>query len=347
MLSHRISNFSIQPGPLSESEIPASLEKMKKNLRNLSEFSAGILAIVPSFPEDTHAFLAASILSTMLVRDFSKRTTLKQKIKAHLSSLIKFIKKASFTTLSDLQISTQGLILSAKEIIEKCIKEVLKPSQVFILLICTELFQKLQRFPLPLLVCAVMNCTAQASNIKVPEAMPSVYSLLSSPTSPFLPSYSHKEYTLVLDLDETLGHFNKVEFLLRPGASQFLKEMRKTFELVLFTAANRDYADWAMEKVDPNGYVQLRLYRQHTVDSEIKDLERLGRDLNRVIIVDNFSKSFAKQPMNGIEINSWLGDEKDRELEKLSDFLSAIPVPDCSLQEMVASINASLKSCAN
>ena len=184
-------------------------------------------------------------------------------------------------------------------------------------------------------------------NIKVPEAMPSVYSLLSSPTSPFLPSYSHKEYTLVLDLDETLGHFNKVEFLLRPGASQFLKEMRKTFELVLFTAANRDYADWAMEKVDPNGYVQLRLYRQHTVDSEIKDLERLGRDLNRVIIVDNFSKSFAKQPMNGIEINSWLGDEKDRELEKLSDFLSAIPVPDCSLQEMVASINASLKSCAN
>ena len=340
-----MANFSIQARDQSESEIPGSLENMKKSLRNLSEFSSGVLSIFPSFPEDTHPFLAAALLSTMLVRDFSKRTTLTKKIKSHLSSLIKFIKNSSFTTLCDLQTGTRGLILYAKEIIEKCAKETLKPNQVFILLICTELFQNLQRFPLPLLVCAVTNCMTQAVNFKATDVMPSVYSLLSSPTTPFLPSYSHKEYTLVLDLDETLGHFNKVEFLLRPGAGKFLKEMRKTFELVLFTAANRDYADWAMEKVDPNGYVQLRLYRQHTIDAEIKDLEKLGRDISRVIIVDNFSKSFAKQPMNGIEINSWLGDENDRELEKLSDLLSAIPIPEYSLQEMVASINASLKSC--
>jgi len=51
---------------------------------------------------------------------------------------------------------------------------------------------------------------------------------------------------------------------VRPGTEQFLKEMSKYYEIVIFTAATQDYADWVIDKIDPNHYISHRLYRQHT-----------------------------------------------------------------------------------
>lgn len=64
-----------------------------------------------------------------------------------------------------------------------------------------------------------------------------------------------KNYTLVLDLDETLVHYSdengegKVYF--RPHLDYFLKEMVKYFELMIFTAAQQDYADTVINIIDP------------------------------------------------------------------------------------------------
>ena len=57
-----------------------------------------------------------------------------------------------------------------------------------------------------------------------------------------------KEYTLVLDLDETLVHYyeEKNTVLIRPYAGQFLQQMAKFYEVVIFTAGTKDYADWAL-----------------------------------------------------------------------------------------------------
>ena len=65
---------------------------------------------------------------------------------------------------------------------------------------------------------------------------------------PYLPSKSimrnPRKFTLVLDLDETLVHFveeNDSAFIqIRPGAENFLEEMSKYYEIVIFTAAMQD-----------------------------------------------------------------------------------------------------------
>ena len=58
--------------------------------------------------------------------------------------------------------------------------------------------------------------------------------------------------TLVLDLDETLIHFvsSEKKFKLRPGCLQFLKDMSNSFEIVIFTAAAQEYADFILNIIE-------------------------------------------------------------------------------------------------
>lgn len=152
---------------------------------------------------------------------------------------------------------------------------------------------------------------------------------------PYLPPLTEKEqaktYTLVLDLDETLAHYFEIgmegKFLIRPGCQQFLRDMSEYYEIVIFTAAIQDYADWAINQFDPHGLVRYRLYRQHALPCGsvyIKDLSRLGRDLRRIIIVDNVPENFQLQQDNGIFITSWFDDVTDTALSELSSILRDI-----------------------
>ncbi len=128
---------------------------------------------------------------------------------------------------------------------------------------------------------------------------------------------------MVLDLDETLVHFEATErkFRLRPGCLGFLRSLSHPYyEIVVFTAASQEYADFILNVLDPERqHIQHRLYRQHTVVTEegvyLKDLARLGRDLRKTIIVDNIADNFERQEENGIEIKTWVGDPTDRELD--------------------------------
>lgn len=56
----------------------------------------------------------------------------------------------------------------------------------------------------------------------------------------------------------------------------------------------------------------------------IKDLSKLGRDLSKIIIIDNIEENFQAQPNNGIPIRSWYHDPNDREFEKMTPFLRSL-----------------------
>lgn len=64
----------------------------------------------------------------------------------------------------------------------------------------------------------------------------------------------NRKFTLVLDLDETLIHFKnipgKAKFLIRPHCYKFLRNLHSHFELIIFTAAQQQYADWIINKID-------------------------------------------------------------------------------------------------
>eukprot|EP00931_Biecheleriopsis_adriatica_P104740 TRINITY_DN79377_c0_g1_i1.p1 TRINITY_DN79377_c0_g1~~TRINITY_DN79377_c0_g1_i1.p1 ORF type:complete len:552 (+),score=97.52 TRINITY_DN79377_c0_g1_i1:92-1747(+) len=143
-------------------------------------------------------------------------------------------------------------------------------------------------------------------------------------------------YTLVLDLDETLVHSSatsdgsKGTYGVRPGVPEFLKKMSGLgFELVIFTTATQEYADRIIDEIDPERFIQHRLYRQHTIlwgPICIKDLSRIGRHLDRTVIIDNMPDTFAMQPQNGIHIADWFDDPNDQALYDLSPLLEELIV---------------------
>ncbi len=150
---------------------------------------------------------------------------------------------------------------------------------------------------------------------------------------PYVRTKNGKEYSLVLDLDETLIHFkpqNNGEdggiLRVRPGIYEFLDEVGKYYELIVFTTATQDYADVLIDAVEEDKiYFEHRFYREHAtiIDNDfVKDLTRIGRPLDKIIIVDNMPQNFRLQKENGIIIKAFWGeDNSDRALYELMPIL--------------------------
>ncbi len=96
------------------------------------------------------------------------------------------------------------------------------------------------------------------------------------------------------------------------------------FELVVFTAAVKEYADYILDIFDSKKLISHRLYRCSTTQQNgiyLKDLSKLGRDLSKTLIVDNNPENFLLQPENGIYIKSWYSDTDDVALKDLAKYL--------------------------
>jgi CTD small phosphatase-like protein 2 len=115
--------------------------------------------------------------------------------------------------------------------------------------------------------------------------------------------------------------------------------MAKHYEIVIFTAAVKEYADNILDSIDEKKRISHRLYREHTRIEDyvsIKDLSQIGRDLSKCIIVDNIASNFKLQPRNGIAISTWVGEPEDISL------LNLIPVLKKLVVEGVSDVRAGL-----
>jgi len=167
----------------------------------------------------------------------------------------------------------------------------------------------------------------------------------------FLPK-SNKKYTLVIDLDETLihsdfdnelsenshktlqfTHENEViifNLYIRPGVNEFLSFAKERFEIVIFTASRKEYADCILNYLDPEHNIfSHRLYRDDCISIKnkifIKDLRIFKtRRLENLIMIDNSFYSFSNQLNNGVLVTSYYDNANDNDLYNLKKYLQNI-----------------------
>lgn len=148
-----------------------------------------------------------------------------------------------------------------------------------------------------------------------------------------------RDKTLILDMDETLIHaeilpesakpIKDVDFTItlknvnevtkkeetyivyvkiRPFYDECMENLANYYELVVFTAAEQDYADAILDILDTENLISHRLYRQHCINIEdkyfVKDLRIVqDRDLANMVLVDNSIISMAFNIDNGIPVS--------------------------------------------
>ena len=173
---------------------------------------------------------------------------------------------------------------------------------------------------------------------------------LPSEQKPLLPELHPADVNkkcLVIDLDETLVHssfkpisnadfivpveidgtIHQVYVLKRPFVDEFLKKMGELYECVLFTASLAKYADPVTDLLDKWDVFRSRLFRESCVfhrGNYVKDLGRLDRKVDTVIILDNSPASYFFHPENAVPCTSWFDDMDDRVLLELIPFFDEL-----------------------
>ena len=188
-----------------------------------------------------------------------------------------------------------------------------------------------------------------------PNTHPPVFplSVFDNKNTHFIPYVDpmREKLTVVLDMDGTLLHsvFMDPEYdyslfsfdavicdesntytfgvYIRPMLDSFLQASAEHFDLVLFTAAERTYARPVMNMIDPNGYIKHRFYRDSCISVDgvlIKPLQYLGRNMSRIVLVDNSEVCMLTAPDNGIHISNFTGDAGNEAITLLTNILSHI-----------------------
>lgn len=115
---------------------------------------------------------------------------------------------------------------------------------------------------------------------------------------------------------------------MRPHLKEFLEDMSKYYEIIIYTAAEQEYADKILNFIDPKGTIfSFRLYRQYCLLELKKYLFKLlelfcgNRNLKEIVIVDNTSRNYTLSVANGLPITDYKGQLEDNELSFLGKYL--------------------------
>jgi len=141
-------------------------------------------------------------------------------------------------------------------------------------------------------------------------------------------------HTLVLDLENTLvsSTWDRKygwRHAKRPGVDKFLTTMAQYYEIVLYTPSNEGVADPVVTNLDKHGCIMHRLYQSETYyknGMHLKDLTKLNRNINKIIMLDDNPQEVYQTPYNVIQVKPYNNpmDQDDKTLENLIPFLVEI-----------------------
>ena len=105
----------------------------------------------------------------------------------------------------------------------------------------------------------------------------------------------------------------------RPGVDAFLAAAAAQFELVVWAEGSEAYANQIIAGLDPDGalFGDRRLFRAHCTaragvrGGYVKCLERLGRPLHRVVLVDDNRHAALPQPNNCLPLSPFFAEPKE------------------------------------
>jgi Dullard-like phosphatase family protein len=115
--------------------------------------------------------------------------------------------------------------------------------------------------------------------------------------------------------------------------------MGELYEIVVFTASLSKYADPVLDLLDVHKVVHHRLFRESCScfkGSYVKDMGRMGRDLTKIMILDNSPHSYAFNPENAVPCESWFNDYEDTELNELIAVFEQLA--DSSVEDVMAAL---------
>jgi hypothetical protein len=163
---------------------------------------------------------------------------------------------------------------------------------------------------------------------------------------PWLLSLAEMKYpenipTLVLDLDKVILHLEHDrkagwQVLKRPFADQFFNQLSHYYEIVIFSDDVYPVGmEIAMKWNLPVTSVLHREFCRKQRNHYVKDISKLGRRLDKMLILDHDEAAFKLQPENGVLIKPFHGDPNDCELLDLLEFLKAAATSPTDIRKFV------------
>jgi len=154
---------------------------------------------------------------------------------------------------------------------------------------------------------------------------------------PVKPPYHQPPYTVLIELNGVLVHPEWTyktgwRFKKRPGVDYFLKSLTGYhFELVIYTHEPGMIAFPIVEALDQGGqgYFHYRLFRDSTKYEDgvhLKDLDKLNRNLSKVILIDCNEKAVGHNRTNALILPKWKGNDDDRTLIDLASLIQTIGI---------------------
>lgn len=118
---------------------------------------------------------------------------------------------------------------------------------------------------------------------------------------------------------------------IRPYIIECLLQVKKWYQVIVFTASKKNYADTILDFIDPNhDLIEARCYRDSCYTTEehvyIKDLRIFEDqwDLKDIVLIDNAVHSFGFQINNGIPMLPFYDDKNDRDMIYVTHLLKEL-----------------------